>query len=72
MLIEEVQIRILPGGRLTRVDAAAYLDRSPKTLAEWQSKSFGPRPRKVGGRVYYLLRDLESFVTSGVREAVAS
>lgn len=68
-MIEEVKIRVMPDGRVNRAHAAAYLDRSPKTLADWHSKGIGPRARKVGGRVFYYLRDLEAFRDTGAREA---
>jgi predicted DNA-binding transcriptional regulator AlpA len=68
-VVEHVSIRVLPDGRVSRADAAAFLGRSPKTLADWFSKGTGPKPRKVGSRVFYLLKDLEAFRDSGAREA---
>ena len=68
-MIEQVKIRVMPDGRVNRRDAAAYLDRNPKTLADWARLGTGPRPRKVGGRVFYYLRDLEAFRDTGAREA---
>lgn len=68
-MVEHVNIRVLPDGRVSRADAAAFLGRSAKTLADWYSKGTGPRPRKVGGRVFYFMRDLEAFRDSGAREA---
>jgi hypothetical protein len=68
-MIETVTVRITPDGRLSRRDAAAYLDRSPKTLAEWHCKGIGPRTRRIGGRCYYFQRDLDAFIATGAREA---
>ena len=34
-VIEQVRVRVLPDGRLSRKDAAAYLGRAEKTLAMW-------------------------------------
>jgi hypothetical protein len=34
---------------------------SPKTMANWRSQGIGPRYHLVGGSVYYLLNELESF-----------
>jgi len=65
----QVSIRILPDGRVSRQDAAAFLGLRPKTLACWSGLGHGPKPRKVGGRVFYLLKDLEAFRDSGAREA---
>ena len=69
-MLEAVKVRVLPDGRVSREDAATFLGKKPKTLAEYQRKGLGPLPRKVGGRVFYLLRDLEAFVSTGAREAV--
>ncbi|MEG3176194.1 helix-turn-helix domain-containing protein [Sphingomonas sp. RB3P16] len=69
MLIDQVRVRVLPDGRVSRADAAAFLGRSPKTLAEWFSRGIGPKARKVGGRQYYYLADLEAFTSTGAREA---
>jgi hypothetical protein len=33
--LEVVRVRVLPDGRLGRKNAALYLRRSPKTLAQW-------------------------------------
>ena len=62
--IDQIRIRVLPDGRMTREDAARYLGHQPKTLAMWQLQGKGPRPVKVGGRVFYYLADLKTFVAS--------
>jgi hypothetical protein len=67
--MEQVSVTVLPDGRLDRRNAAAFLGRSPKTLADWARLGLGPIPRKVGGRVFYRLQDLEAFRDSGAREA---
>ncbi|MDO9490187.1 MAG: DNA-binding protein [Sphingomonadaceae bacterium] len=61
--IEMVQERVtvLPDGRLTRKDAARYLGRKPRTLADWARLGLGPRSRLVGGRRFYMLGDLQAF-----------
>ena len=51
--LEMVKVRILPDGRVSRSDAAKMLGRSPKTLADWKLKSWGPRAIVVGGRVFH-------------------
>lgn len=66
---KQVQVRITPDGRLSRADAAAFLGLTPKTLAEWHTKSVGPVARKIGGRQFYRLADLEAFRDTGAREA---
>ena len=62
--IERVRCRILPDGRVTRRDAAAYLGNKEKTLAMWQLQGRGPPSVKVGGRRYYFLADLDDFIAN--------
>jgi len=58
----QVTVRVLPGGRLNRRDAATFLGVAPKTLASWKSQRKGPPAFKVGGRDFYFVRDLKAFV----------
>lgn len=60
-MLEEVRVRVLPDGRVTRRDAAAYIGRDPKTLANWAAEGKGPRGFRVGGRIFYNLSELQSF-----------
>jgi hypothetical protein len=64
---EEVKVRILPDGRMTRRDAARYLGNAEKTLAMWELQGKGPPSVKVGGRRFYFNDDLDAFVQGGVR-----
>jgi hypothetical protein len=68
-MVEQVKVIVLPDGRLDRKNAAAFLGRETKTLADWATKGIGPLNRKVGGRVFYYLRDLEAYRDTGAREA---
>lgn len=68
-MIEDIKIRVLPDGRVKRSDAAAFLGVTPKTLAEYSCLGKGPRPRRVGGRIFYYLQDLEAYRDTGAREA---
>lgn len=68
-MVEHVTIRVLPDGRVSRADAALFLGCTPKTMADWSSRGYGPLPRKVGGRIFYLMRDLEAYRDTGAREA---
>ena len=63
--VEQVRVRVLPDGRMTRRDAARYLGVAEKTLAMWQLMGKGPRMVKVGGRVFYFRCDLDAFVRGG-------
>lgn len=60
--LDRVKVRVLPDGRMTRRDAAAYLGRKAKTLAQWSSEGRGPRMCRVGGRVFYFRSDLDAFI----------
>lgn len=51
--IEHVKVRVLPDGRVARAEAAKLFDRTPKTMAEWAAKGWGPRCIHVGGRVFH-------------------
>lgn len=51
--IDQVRVRVLPDRRVSRSDAALIFGRTPKTLAEWKMRGWGPRPIIVGGRIFY-------------------
>ena len=59
--IEQVKIRVLPDGRVTRKDSARYLGCSEKTMAMWQLEGKGPRQVKVGGRRFCFLNELAAY-----------
>jgi helix-turn-helix protein len=63
--VEQVRVRILPDGRMSREDAARYLGHKPKTLAMWKLSGKGPQWVKVGGRIFYFRSDLDSFINGG-------
>ena len=65
-VIEQVRVRILPDGRLTRKDAAKYLGRAEKTLAMWEMEAKGPKSVLVGGRRFYFKNVLDAFVRGEV------
>lgn len=69
MNVDEIRIRVLPDGRVPRADAALFLGLATATMAAWSVRGLGPMPRRVGGRVFYYLRDLEAFRDSGARVA---
>jgi hypothetical protein len=62
--IEQVCVRVLPDGRMSRDDAARYLGRTSKTLAMWHAQRKGPRSVLVGGRRFYFKSDLDAFIGS--------
>lgn len=62
VVLEELRVRILPDGRMTREDAARYLGHRPKTLAMWQLQGKGPKSVLVGGKRFYFRADLDAFI----------
>lgn len=60
--VEQVRVRVLPDGRMTRQDAARYLGLAEKTLAMWTLTGRGPKWLKVGGRAFYFKTDLDAFI----------
>ncbi len=52
--IEQVRVRVLPDGRMTRRDAAKYLGIAVKTVAMWDLEDPAKLGGlKVGGRRFY-------------------
>lgn len=60
---EKVKIRVLPGERVDRKNAAKFVNRAPKTLAIWASQDTGPPFHTAGGRCFYYIRDLEEWIS---------
>lgn len=50
--------------RLSRTEAADFLDVSVATLARWAAKGVGPDFIKIGHRVRYPLSALDSFLAA--------
>ena len=69
--VEQVCVRVLPDGRMTREAAARYLGYQVKTLAMWALQGRGPPSVKVGGRVFYFKDDLDAFIRGGTVAAEA-
>ena len=60
--LDRVRVRILPDGRMSRRDAAKYIGRAEKTLAQWAYEGRGPRCLRVMGRCYYLKSELDALI----------
>lgn len=60
--VERITVRMTPDGRLTRQEAAKFVGVASRTLANWKSQGVGPNQTKIGGRVFYRLADLQTFV----------
>ena len=61
-------VRVLPDGRMSRANAADYIGRAVKTLAQWQTLGIGPASVLVGGRRFYYQEELDRFISAGHRE----
>jgi hypothetical protein len=66
--VPHCDIAILPDGRMTPADAAAYVGVKEGTLAQWRCKGIGPRFVKFG-RLFYFQVDLDDWIrrASGVQ-----
>ena len=51
----------MPQTHFNQADLAARLNISPRTLERWRWTDEGPAFLKIGGRVVYLLEDVEAF-----------
>jgi len=65
-----VRVRVLPDGRMTREHAAMYLGLKVKTLAMWAIQGKGPRPIRIGGRVFYRQSDLDDLAQNNVNASL--
>lgn len=59
--MDDVKVRVLPDGRVSRSEAAKFLGYKPKTLAQWHTLGTGPRSVMVGGRRFYHIDALRAF-----------
>ncbi len=60
--VQEIRVRVLPDGRMSRIDAARYLGLKSKTLSMWALQGKGPPFVRVGGRVFYFQDELDQFI----------
>ena len=66
--IEQVKIRVLPDGRVSRKDAAAYLGYSEKTLRQWAVDGKHLTVVKVGGRCFNYFAELQRLAKAEVAD----
>jgi len=59
---ELIQLLKASNRQLEPKTAAAYLNVSVRCLEDWRKRGVGPKWRKRGTRVFYSLRDLDSFL----------
>jgi len=63
--IEQVVVEVLPDGRMNRKSAARYIGCAEQTLTVWAMRGVGPRPIRVGGRVFYRKSEVDRFISAG-------
>ena len=51
-------VKVLGSGLIRRSEAAKALGKTSKTLCEWAAKGIGPKPVRIGGRVFYRWDDV--------------
>jgi hypothetical protein len=59
-----VRIRLLPDHRMSPADAAKFLGYSSQTLANWRCDGKGPKWMRKGGRIFYVLEDLQDWIAN--------
>jgi DNA-binding transcriptional MerR regulator len=52
---------------LSQVEAAAILAVTDRTLRNWQSSGFGPRPVRDGSRLLYDRAEVEAFAAGAAK-----
>jgi hypothetical protein len=64
--VNQVEVVVLPDGRMDTHSASAYLGLSEKTLAMMRCQGTGPRFIKRG-RIFYYQEDLDAWVAQASR-----
>jgi len=65
-------LNLVPAPRYLRTaEAARYLSLSPRTLEKHRTYGTGPAYRKIGGRVVYVLADLNAWADIGTRTSTS-
>ncbi len=60
--VEQVKVRVLPDGRMTREDTARYIGVEVKTLSNWALVGRGPPAVKIAGRAFYYLPVVDAYI----------
>jgi hypothetical protein len=64
--VAQVEVMILPDGRMDTDNASSYLGVAPKTLAMWRYQGIGPQFIKRG-RIFYYKEDLDAWIGQAKR-----
>lgn len=62
--MKQIEVLVLPDGRVDTKNAAAFVGLSEKTLAMMRCSGKGPKYLKRG-RIFYFVQDLESWIKDG-------
>ena len=67
IIFHEVHVTILPKGRLSPKDAAAYMGMTANTLGRlrYAGDKGPPFYKAPNGKIYYRLKDLDAYMTQG-------
>lgn len=49
-------------GLVRRPEMCQQLGIVPRTAREWAVRGYGPPPRRLGGRVYYVQAEIDAFL----------
>lgn len=60
------------GGRVDETEAATYMQVSKSLLSKQRFTGTGPRYLKLGGRIFYRIRDLDEYLNSCIVETADS
>ncbi len=69
--IPKLQNNGLPPRYLRTPEAARFLGLSPRTLEKHRTYGTGPRYLKLGGRVVYVLEDLQTWAARGMKNSTS-
>jgi hypothetical protein len=61
-MMSSVHVEILPDGRMTPENAAAYCGLAKQTMAQMRCTGNGPVFTKVGRRAFYFRSDLDAWI----------
>lgn len=56
-------------GMVHRIDFCNQIGIVPRTARLWELRGYGPRPRRIGGRVYYVQDEIDVFLNK-IRDGV--
>jgi len=67
---KQLNVLILPDGRMDTKNSSTYLGISPKTMAMWRCEGKGP-PFVKRGKVFYFQADMDDWIRRGRASSTA-